>query len=384
MNRSGVLEREEMGRVFESLFLHNMTTCGRKHLWSVFNDALDAVTGLGMGSVGFEGFEALMMEMQEQCRREVMDIQDAIVKECGLRKDEVTEHEAELLSIYETFSKVLRVARGASPGDVGEEPSRASASDTVDDEGLRSILLEYGLMYDTETQFQTLATRGWIGDVLYSHGGSIPFKEVLGVIRRRRDELKHSMSTDLQDVLNEVDKDHSGTVSMQEVFQLLEKIGFAPRCREDQRRLQMLLSEVDKDNSGSLDVFEFQNLVIGLMSRKVNEARVRVVKAVEELGYSENDELQLRDLFFVLDDNRSQSLGVTAIRAVADRLRIEMTPEALRGLVQQFSDENSQTEVDLACFMRLFRQLTSGQPSFALEQFFSMSRLSRGPPEGCG
>ncbi|CAK0806207.1 unnamed protein product [Prorocentrum cordatum] len=124
--------------------------------------------------------------------------------------------------------------------------------------------------------------------------------------------------------------------------------------------------------SRSLDVYEFENLVMKLVGRKNDDARIKALKVVEELGYTEKEELQLSGLFFMLDERQTKSLGVTAIRAIADRLHLEMRPEALWGLLQEFSTDSSAAEVDFAGFLRLFRQLAPHGPGIALRQIFAL------------
>merc|ERR1719424_259683 len=129
------------------------------------------------------------------------------MSECGLSKDEVRAHEGELLSLHDTFKKVLRVTRGEVPHlpqdegsvDTVSEPrstedavedtpcgSPWGVADAVDRDGLRSILLEYGLMFSSDALLQKKALEGWLAELLCMTGGFLRFKQVLEVVRNRR------------------------------------------------------------------------------------------------------------------------------------------------------------------------------------------------------
>jgi Ca2+-binding EF-hand superfamily protein len=375
VDHSGFLDTEEVERIFVGMCLHNMTTDGRQRLRAAFEDIIaENSKETGSTHVTFDRFESLMEEMRERTNRIVSEDQAEIVLENTLSKEEMRLHSDELLSVYDVFKKVLNNL--PSPGQC----ENAYNSNSLSADQLRYILMEFDIIPDSEEDWNFLVSQGWLSDMLALFHGRLPFKRVLQVVRNRREEIKLGRHIELRELLDKVDKDQSGSLNGQEVSRMLEMMGFSPKCREDQLRLKSLLKEVDADGSGCLDVYEFDTLVMRLLTRSKDAARIRFHQASHELGLTEKEELQMQALFYSLAGASDKGMTVTdisAARSVADRLQSKVSSDDLRGIVAKCSSNGQ--ELDLSGFARVAVILakSSDSKTGALQKLFHVAEQRR-------
>ena len=96
---------------------------------------------------------------------------------------------------------------------------------------------------------------------------------------------------EFQEIFNLVDLDKGGTISKDELKQLMNTLGLKPT----QEELNQMVDEIDADGNGEIDFPEF----LTMMLRKMNEG---------------DPEKELRDVFTVFDKDQSGELSIKELR----------------------------------------------------------------------
>jgi Ca2+-binding EF-hand superfamily protein len=68
---------------------------------------------------------------------------------------------------------------------------------------------------------------------------------------------KNNLESDLHEAFNEFDEDHSGAISREELGNFMHKLGYFPTAVE----LQEMIDEVDKDRIGQIGFHEFKTIL---------------------------------------------------------------------------------------------------------------------------
>merc|ERR1712096_393695 len=90
----------------------------------------------------------------------------------------------------------------------------------------------------------------------------------------------------------------------------------APRTKEEQQEFAHALQEVDVDNSGTYGFSEFLKLLKWIKEKQLTEQQDEELKAGLEMGFTEEEVDQFRDVFGQFDADRSGHLDLQEIRAL--------------------------------------------------------------------
>lgn len=86
------------------------------------------------------------------------------------------------------------------------------------------------------------------------------FPLVLHMVFEARRRCKENMSEELSAKFNAYDRDKSGELNMQEVYQILSEFDMLPKTKLEQREIGRVIEQLDGDGSGSFELSEFHSL----------------------------------------------------------------------------------------------------------------------------
>jgi len=118
------------------------------------------------------------------------------------------------------------------------------------------------------------------------------------------------------------DKDGDGTIDSKELSTVLKSMGYNPTKEE----IQDMVDEVDSDGSGSIEFLEFL-LLMG-----------KILKDVPT-------DADLRDVFTVFDKDRSGFASSSEIKTVMSNLGVHFTDEEIQEMMIE-ADVNGDNQVD--------------------------------------
>ena len=129
------------------------------------------------------------------------------------------------------------------------------------------------------------------------------------------------------------DKDGSGTISGQELGQVMRSLGQIPTNSE----LEDMVMEVDSNGNGEIDFPEFCELM-----GKMNGSR----------GSKEQQEEMLRDAFKVFDKDGGGSISSAELRHVLTNLGDKLTDEEVDEMMRE-ADMDGNGEIDYDEFAKI-------------------------------
>jgi len=215
-----------------------------------------------------------------------------------------------------------------------------------------AALADYGLLPTDVTQRQDIEQL--VDRALLEGEGCISFTGFLQLIRRIRERSRLYENERLKRFFSECDKDNDGFLSFAEASSIFSKLGLTPQCREHQDEMKNLLLRVDVDNSGDLDFKEFQVLVQHITESKRANQRNKENATGTKLGFSQDQVTEIREIFKQLDAHSQGTLGIIECRKLLTLLRVDMSAEELKGILDSIS---TQQRVDLEGFMAFLQKV---------------------------
>merc|ERR1719362_273032 len=110
------------------------------------------------------------------------------------------------------------------------------------------------------------------------------FKDLMQVVRRRRLQEKRSASEDMRVLFETLDRDSSGELSLEEIFELIEKLGLGPGSRDERDDFERLLFEVLGDSPLGISFDRFQELALRILEHSRSIKRWQEMRTASELG----------------------------------------------------------------------------------------------------
>eukprot|EP00094_Tigriopus_californicus_P002958 TCALIF_02850-PA protein Name:"Similar to Calmodulin (Pneumocystis carinii)" AED:0.11 eAED:0.11 QI:350/0.5/0.4/0.8/1/1/5/0/217 len=132
-----------------------------------------------------------------------------------------------------------------------------------------------------------------------------------------------------QDAFFEFDTDHDGVINCKELGQVLKALGLNPTEAE----LQDMVNEVDKDGTGSIDFPEF----LAMMAMKINE---------------QNAEDEIREAFKVFDGDGNGYIDRRELAIMLKFLGEPMTEEEISAIIEE-ADVDKDGVIDYAEFFTM-------------------------------
>jgi len=320
-DQSGSLEDEECARILSKQYLWNLGQEGAIRMRSTFQTFLDEVRDPVAGSVNFDGFVQLFMNVQEFYYAMLRESEHRIRSTEGLEAKDFDWHEDELIYIYELFN------RESSVRMVPDEPRKGA---TVAD--VERMLVELGLLPRNDEERSQQSWYVVLGEAYEGPEMIADFSRFLRMLRAVRAYNRYSNHEELLTMFTRLDKDNSGTLSVKEVNVLVSDLGLMPRCREDQAILQRMIAMVDRNGDGVMSFDEFSAFVQRMAERMqaVKTARQRLL--AKEQGFSDKEFGELRDAFYMLEGGEG-GLGQDELKKAAGLMKCGLTHRELSHII---------------------------------------------------
>ena len=137
------------------------------------------------------------------------------------------------------------------------------------------------------------------------------------------------MIKEFREIFNLVDKDKGGTISVQEVQDLMDMLGM----QMSEAETRAMVAEIDLDGNGEIDFPEF----LTMMLRKMNTGNV---------------EKELKEVFTVFDQDGSGTISRQELRAALSMLGEKLTDEEVEEAIK-FADTSGDGEIEYDEFIQL-------------------------------
>lgn len=320
-DNNGYLDKDECSDMLTKL-CRNMDQVGLEGVRQEFETVFDRVklveTDCANGFseyLDFEGFQDLYERVHEKYECLLQNRMYKLIEEHKLSSVEAKSYAEELLVLYDTFVQADR--GGHSYLDLPE---------------VFGALLEHGLIPNDATerkQVERMVEAALSGS---SSPGRLSFHSFLDLIKMVREAGRVQARPQLSAYFKECDKDGNGKLSFAEARVIFAKLGMVPECREDQDELKNMLLKVDIDGSGDLDFQEFTHLVQQVIEKIRTNERRRTNQVAKQLGFSEEQVAELREIFFNLDSNGDGGLGIEECRKALTLLHLDMPADQLKSL----------------------------------------------------
>jgi len=333
---SGHLDRQECMQVLEMICTANLDPQGLQEMETVFVETVDELADSN-DQVDFEVFQELVGRSREHYMRIVATRISDICRSRKLEAEDVQRHCDELVLLHRSFQQV----------DLKDD-------DSVSWDGVRTVLIEYGLLPRNSEVEATVITE-FSKLTILTHS-KMSFQVLLKLVRLLRKKHLAAEAYGQRQMFDRLDKDKSASLEISEIATLLEEFGVQPQCWEDQMAIRRLLDEVDEDDSGTLCFAEFSLLVQRMCEHLAAAARRRQCILANKLGFTERQVAELRDVFFRLDAEQDGFLRIDQLRKALDMLKRQMSPDDLRALVAEI-DVGGTGLVDFQNFMRFYKEV---------------------------
>ncbi|KAL4797618.1 hypothetical protein BDV19DRAFT_358393 [Aspergillus venezuelensis] len=146
------------------------------------------------------------------------------------------------------------------------------------------------------------------------------------------DNLTKEEIDQFREVFSVFDKDGNGDIDAQELGEVMRSLGQAPTDAE----LQDIIDELDVDRTGTIDFEEF----LILMSRKVRDA---------------DPEAELRSAFAVFDQDGSGTISADELRRVLTSIGDNVSDADVEEMLK-LADVNGDGTIDYEEFVKLMMQ----------------------------
>merc|ERR1719399_1606 len=97
--------------------------------------------------------------------------------------------------------------------------------------------------------------------------GELDVQEFEQAVVRVMDMLRNLQSVELFECFQLHDVDSTGSLSIDEVFDILPELGLAPRIDQEQEMIRQCIATVDVDKSKEVDFSEFEQLLVEVRER---------------------------------------------------------------------------------------------------------------------
>lgn len=160
---------------------------------------------------------------------------------------------------------------------------------------------------------------------------------------------------------DEYDRDHSGDISLKELYPLLEAIGKGPRNVRERDKLAKMIADVDEDGGGEIDFLEF----LRLMRRFLDDADIEKMQkekdAIANSKFEEHEISMWRQIFEQYDPDGSGELDKDEVKLLLRTvgIRVDLAPpiqQAQYSQLFQQCDQDESDSLDLPEFLILMRR----------------------------
>merc|ERR1711904_48167 len=254
-------------------------------------------------------------------------------------------------------------------------------SGTLDTIELQGALADLG--YCPRSREEKLQLSKILEDVDREGNGELNLQEFEQAVVRVMDMLRSLQSTELFESFHLHDVDGTGSLSVDEVFDILPELGLAPRIDQEHDMIRQCVAKVDVDNSNEVDFNEFEELLVEVrerLHRMRRERRRNIIHQCDlERGIVEvfkNEICELKDQFDCYDRDHSGFLDRSELTLLIADCGLGPRSRAEREEIQALiacSDKDHNGHVTFVEFLHLIhgiRQLSSERRQEELYKLF--------------
>lgn len=278
------------------------------------------------------------------------------------------------------------------PGTVdGEERSRiretfqcydGDGSGSLDTNELRGALADLG--YCPQSREEKLEFQQIMEEVDREGDGELDINEFEQAVVRVMTMLRNLQRCELFEQFQLHDVDSTGSLSIDEVFDILPELGLAPRIKEERQMIRECIAAVDVDDSKEVEFKEFEQLLVQVREglHRMRRERRRSIIHQSELAHGiveafKNEICELKDQFDRYDRDHSGFLDRAELNLlIADcglGPRSKTEREEMQALIDS-SDVDHNAQVTFQEFLHLIlgiRGLSSQRRHEDLQELFS-------------
>jgi Ca2+-binding EF-hand superfamily protein len=254
-------------------------------------------------------------------------------------------------------------------------------SGSLDTTELRGALADLG--YCPQTREEKLQFSKILEDVDREGDGELTNVEFEQAVARVMDMLRELQSVELHESFQLHDVDGTGSLSIDEVFDILPELGLAPRIDEEHDMVRQCIRKEDVDHSNEIDFNEFEELLVDVrnrLHRMRRERRRNIIHQCElerEIVEAFKHEIcELKDSFDCYDQDHSGFLDRSELHhLIADcglgpRSKVER--EEMNALIASIdTDHNAQvTFMEFLHLIHGIRKVSSARCKKNLQKLF--------------
>merc|ERR1711904_144065 len=254
-------------------------------------------------------------------------------------------------------------------------------SGSLDTTELQGALADLG--YCPRSREEKLQFSKILEDVDREGNGELDMQEFEQAVARVMNMLRNLQRTELFESFHLHDVDGTGSLSVDEVFDILPELGLAPLIDEEHDMIRQCVANQDVDNSKELDFNEFEELLVEVrkcLHRMRRERRRSIIQQCEldcEIVEAFKNEIcELKDQFDCYDRDHSGFLDRSELDMLIADCGLGPRSKAEREEIQELlasSDKDHNGRVTFVEFLHLIhgiRQLSSERCQEELQTLF--------------
>jgi Ca2+-binding EF-hand superfamily protein len=240
-------------------------------------------------------------------------------------------------------------------------------SGSLDTTELRGALADLG--YCPQSREEKLQFSKILDDVDFEGDGELGMEEFEQAVVRVMDMLRNLQSMELFESFHLHDVDGTGSLSIDEVFDILPELGLGPRIDQEHEAIRQCVAKVDVDNSHEVDFNEFEDLLVEVRVRlhRLRRMRRRDIIHQSELDREivetfKNEICELKDQFDCYDQDHSGFLDRKELNLLIADCGLGPRSKAEREEIQALiasSDTDHNAQVTFMEFLHLIRGIRS-------------------------
>ncbi|XP_011297592.1 polcalcin Jun o 2 [Fopius arisanus] len=155
----------------------------------------------------------------------------------------------------------------------------------------------------------------------------------------RMPSISKAQMKEFEEAFNLFDKDRDGSITKEELGRVMRGLGQFARTEE----LRTMLEEIDTDGDGNVSLVEFVKIVSNIGNASAAQQT--------DLSQEEQEEQELRDAFRVFDKHNRGYITASDLRAVLQCLGEDLSEEEIEDMIKEV-DEDGDGRIDFYEFAR--------------------------------
>ena len=153
---------------------------------------------------------------------------------------------------------------------------------------------------------------------------------------------------EFKDAFRLFDKDGDGVITIDEIFEILQSLGFKKYTKSDVKKM---ISKVDIDGNGTIDLDEFISLL-------------RSTKTRSDKDKAQTFEDELQKAFKIFDSDGSGQISPMELSDIMNKLGEKITEEDVKFMIKSI-DANSDGQIDFGEFKQMMKLAPIAQETLA-------------------